>query len=116
MTSTVIATTQSGSRYVFLVEEDGVRWIRLPVCGSLSTDGRLAEQSAEGGLRRAVDARRHSVHARRGASRSCRAPTHRDRLLGADALSQPSDSQIAARRPATLRSRTSEEGDPRRTP
>lgn len=30
MTSTVIATTQSGSRYVFLVEEDGVRWIRLP--------------------------------------------------------------------------------------
>jgi hypothetical protein len=30
VTSTVIATTQSGSRYVFLVEEDSVRWIRLP--------------------------------------------------------------------------------------
>jgi len=30
VTSTVIATTQSGSRYIFLVEEDGVRWIRLP--------------------------------------------------------------------------------------
>jgi hypothetical protein len=30
MTSTIIATTQSGSRYIFLVEEDGVRWIRLP--------------------------------------------------------------------------------------
>ena len=30
MTSTVIATTRSGSRYVFLIEGDGVRWIRLP--------------------------------------------------------------------------------------
>jgi len=30
VTSTVIATTQSGSRYVILVEEHGVRWIRLP--------------------------------------------------------------------------------------
>jgi hypothetical protein len=30
MTSTVIATTRSGSRYVILVEEDGARWIRLP--------------------------------------------------------------------------------------
>ena len=30
MTSTVIATTRSGSRYVILVEENGARWIRLP--------------------------------------------------------------------------------------
>ena len=30
MTSTVIATTRSGSKYVFLIEGDGVRWIRLP--------------------------------------------------------------------------------------
>ncbi len=30
MTSTVIATTRSGSRYVILVEEDGARWVRLP--------------------------------------------------------------------------------------
>ena len=30
MTSTVIATTRSGSRYVFLIEGHGVRWIRLP--------------------------------------------------------------------------------------
>jgi hypothetical protein len=30
VTSTVIATTRSGSRYVFLVGADGVRWIRLP--------------------------------------------------------------------------------------
>jgi len=30
VTSTVIATTKSGSRYVILIEEDGARWIRLP--------------------------------------------------------------------------------------
>jgi hypothetical protein len=30
VTSTVIATTRSGSRYVILVERDGARWIRLP--------------------------------------------------------------------------------------
>jgi hypothetical protein len=30
VTSTVIATTRSGSRYVILVEEDGARWVRLP--------------------------------------------------------------------------------------
>jgi len=30
VTSTVIATTRSGSRYVFLVGDDGARWIRLP--------------------------------------------------------------------------------------
>ena len=30
MTSTVIATTRSGSQYVLLIEGDGVRWIRLP--------------------------------------------------------------------------------------
>lgn len=30
MTSTVVATTRSGSRYVILVEDDGARWIRLP--------------------------------------------------------------------------------------
>jgi hypothetical protein len=30
MTSTVVATTRSGSRYVILVEDDGARWVRLP--------------------------------------------------------------------------------------
>jgi hypothetical protein len=30
VTSTVIATTRSGSRYVILIEPDGARWIRLP--------------------------------------------------------------------------------------
>lgn len=31
MTATVIATTRSGSRYVILIEADGVRWTRVPV-------------------------------------------------------------------------------------
>jgi hypothetical protein len=30
MTATVIATTRSGSRYVLVIGQDGVRWTRLP--------------------------------------------------------------------------------------
>jgi len=30
MRATVIATTRSGSRYVMLIDDDGVQWTRLP--------------------------------------------------------------------------------------
>ncbi len=30
MRATVVATTKSGSRYVFLMDDDGVHWTRLP--------------------------------------------------------------------------------------
>lgn len=50
MSTTVVATTRSGSRYVFLVEADGVRWIRLPAAtqanptvGSLPSPPRVVQ-------------------------------------------------------------------------
>ena len=30
MRATVIATTRSGSRYVFQIDDEGVQWVRLP--------------------------------------------------------------------------------------
>jgi hypothetical protein len=88
VTSTVIATTRSGSQYVFLIEGDGVRWIRLPalarsqpMVGWLSSPPKVVsgERLILGDIQSTPVARVSFLPG----------PEPPDRLLGADALEQP---------------------------